>query len=102
MRQGKCNTCRIRYVWDIERSGRNCFCPECGGKLQATSSQSKMRVVERCPIGMVAAFEIIRERIRKRKALQTIDKMTREGKLTHRERFIVLETKGLPPFEKGG
>lgn len=81
MKQGKCNTCKTRYVWEIEKSGRNCFCPKCGGKLQPTSNQSGLPVLERQPVGMTMAFEIIRERIWKRKSQEALTKAKKEGKV---------------------
>lgn len=43
-KQGKCDHCKIRFVWDVERHLPMMTCPECGRPLGRTSEASKLPI----------------------------------------------------------
>lgn len=45
-RQGKCEFCKIRIVWDKDKPLKKCFCPFCGKPLKQTSYQLSWKTVK--------------------------------------------------------
>jgi len=45
-RQGKCERCKVRYVWEKETPLKTMKCQKCGESLKPTSRQSKLKIIK--------------------------------------------------------
>jgi len=61
LRQGKCEICKLRFVWRRPLEARYAACPICGTKLQSTSSKAadlETRDMDTvCPLGKTRISE---------------------------------------------
>jgi predicted amidophosphoribosyltransferase len=55
-KQGKCESCKTRFVWAKETLLHKCHCPKCGRPLQQTSHLLKWPKLQQNPLNLSRAI----------------------------------------------